>query len=125
VSGVKFLLDTNVVIGLLKNTDLANALLATKGCTPAACAVSQITRIELFSYPNLSVQEDKTIRAFLKVAEVILLNNDIEQATIAIRKNKKLKLPDAVVAATAVVKSLQLLTFDKALLKAFDIDSKA
>lgn len=125
MSGVKFLLDTNVVIGLLKNTPAASELLAINHCKPSACAVSQITRIELFSYPDLSPKEDQTISALLEVVQVIPLGDEIEQATIAIRKKKKLKLPDAVVAATAMVKDLQLLTFDKTLLKAFETALRA
>ncbi len=120
VSGIKFLLDTNVIIGLLKNTPATSELLATNQCKPDACAVSQITRIELFSYPDLSEKEDQTIRVLLEVVHVIRLDDEIEQVAIAIRKKKKLRLPDAVVAATAVVKDLQLLTFDKSLLKAFE-----
>lgn len=118
MSGVKFLLDTNVVIGLLKNTPAASELLATNHCKPSACAVSQVTRIELFSYPNLSPTEDQTIRALLATVRVIFLDEEVEQATIAIRQKKKLKLPDAVVAATALAKNLKLLTFDKALMAA-------
>ena len=44
MSGLEFLLDTNMVIGLLKGHPEVDALLEREGVQPEDCAVSQITR---------------------------------------------------------------------------------
>jgi hypothetical protein len=51
MTGIKFLLDTNLVIGVLKGHPGAIALLNTEQLSFENCAISQITRMELLSYP--------------------------------------------------------------------------
>lgn len=85
----------------------------------ANSAVSQITRIELLSYPRLSINEEQSIRAFLDACEMLSLSARVEDETIAIRRSAGLKLPDAIVAATARVHGLSLVTLDKTLKNAF------
>lgn len=46
----------------------------------------------------------------MKVASVISITDDIVDETIAIRRACKIKLPDAIIAATAVNKKLILVT---------------
>lgn len=55
MTGIKFLLDTNLVIGVLKGHPDAIALLNTEQLSFENCAVSQITRMELLSYPQLQM----------------------------------------------------------------------
>ncbi|MBV8390419.1 MAG: type II toxin-antitoxin system VapC family toxin [Mucilaginibacter sp.] len=47
---------------------------------------------------------------FINQATIIEVNDDIIEQTILIRKMHKLKLPDALIAATALVNDLVLLT---------------
>ena len=51
MSGRRFLLDTNVVIGLAQGPGAARDLLDASGAVPSTSAISQIARIELFSFP--------------------------------------------------------------------------
>jgi predicted nucleic acid-binding protein len=125
VSGIKFLLDTNVIIGLLKNTPAALELVQENGLRPRFAAISQITKIELLGYQGITPDEEKAIQAFLGSVTVFGIDSAIEAKTIELRKSRKVKLPDALVAATALANGLQLLTLDKTLLKAFDSVSKA
>jgi predicted nucleic acid-binding protein len=125
VSGIKYLLDTNTVIGLLSNAPIAKDLVKRVDLQPANTAVSQITKIELLGYQGITSHEEKAIQAFLSAVTVLGIDTAIETKTIELRKFRKVKLPDALVAATALAHSLQLLTFDKALIKAFEADSKA
>ncbi|XDE61857.1 hypothetical protein AB3M80_25690 [Arthrospira platensis BEA 1257B] len=57
----RLILDTNVAIAILKAYSSAIALLATEQLEFENCAISQITRMELLSYPNL---EEKRSRRF-------------------------------------------------------------
>jgi predicted nucleic acid-binding protein len=65
MSGIEFLLDTNMVIGLLKGHAPALLLAEESGLALEKAAVSQITRMELLGYPNLTAEEDQAIRGFL------------------------------------------------------------
>jgi predicted nucleic acid-binding protein len=120
VSGIKYLLDTNTVIGLLNNAPIAKDLVSRVDLQPANTAVSQITKIELLGYQGITPDEEKAIQAFLNAITVFGIDSAIEAKTIELRKSRKVKLPDALVAATALANDLQLLTLDKALNALFE-----
>jgi predicted nucleic acid-binding protein len=125
VSGIKFLLDTNVIIGLLKNTPAALELVQENGLRPRFAAISQITKIELLGFHRITTDEEHEVLMFLKRVKVLPIDTSVEEQAIALRKLRKIKLPDAIVLATAISKNLQLITMDKALLKAFEAVAKA
>lgn len=113
MSGINFLLDTNMVIGLLKGHTPAVTLAEQSGFALDKAAVSQITRMELLGYPQLTDEEEQTIRAFLAHCQIRLLDEQVEAKAIALRRKGMFKLPDAIVAATAITGSLRLLTLDQ------------
>ncbi|MDZ8090569.1 MAG: type II toxin-antitoxin system VapC family toxin [Nostoc sp. DedQUE05] len=96
------LLDTNIVLYFLGGR-LVNPL------PSGQYFISMITEIELLSYPSLSSDEETQIIDFLNKITVIGIDNDIKNLTITFRKQYKLKLPDAIIAATA--KSLNAILF--------------
>lgn len=117
MSGIEYLLDTNLVIGLLKGHAPATALAEQAGLALNKAAVSQITRMELLGCPKLTADEDQAIRRFLAACEVRLLNEQIDAEAIRLRRSGEFKLPDAIIAATAIVGGLRLLTLDPSLLQ--------
>ena len=121
MSGLRHLLDTNVAIGYLDGSDSARHLIDQYGANTANSAISQITRIELLSYSALSAEEEARIQPLLAAVPVILLDDRIERETIAVRRRVHLKLPDAIIAATASVHGLQLLTLDARLAAALRV----
>lgn len=106
MSGIEWLLDTNIVIGLLK--EQPESLKLTEGITLEQCAVSQITRMELLSFPGLLAEEKPNIEAFLSQCQVLLLDERIEPAAIILRRTKCFKLPNAIIAATAQINKLEI-----------------
>ena len=70
MSGIDHLLDTNVVIGLLKGSEPALALAQQSGLVMQRAAVSQITRMELLGFPALQEQEERVTLAFLSRSSV-------------------------------------------------------
>ena len=112
---IKVLLDTNIMIGILKAHPPTIALLATEQLEFNNCAISQITRMELLSYPSLEVSEKEVIQSLLANLLVLKLDERVEQEAIAFRRAYSVKLPDAIIAATAKVYRLRLLTFDQQL----------
>jgi predicted nucleic acid-binding protein len=70
MNGIKFLLDTNIVIGLPKDNDAVIQLLERAACSLPECAVSQVTRMELLSYPSLASDEEDKINQFLSAFQL-------------------------------------------------------
>jgi hypothetical protein len=117
MSGAKCLLDTNVVIGLLKQHPKAIELIDTHQLDLNQIAISQITRMELLGYPDLPQAEEQRILSFLQGCNVLFIDNAVEQRAIQLRRHANCKLPDAIIAATALVHQLTLLTLDERLSK--------
>ena len=117
MTGIKYLLDTNIVIGLLKGNEAVIQLLEQTDCSLSECVVSQITRMELLSYPLLAVDEENKINQFLSAITVLIFDQAIEQTTIKYRRQQGGKLPDAIIATTALNYQLELLTLDKKMLQ--------
>lgn len=116
MSGTRCLLDTNVVIGLLKQHTAAIALIEAHQLDLNQVAISQITpRMELLGYPGLPKEEERQIQGFLQSCRVLVIDETVEQCAIQLRRSGSCKLPDAIIAATALVHQLTLLTLDKKL----------
>jgi predicted nucleic acid-binding protein len=73
---------------------------------------SIITEMELLSYPNLSKVEEQQIQNFLAPLLIINIDEPIKSMAIALRKQHRLKLPDAIISATAHSLNALLLTND-------------
>ncbi len=71
-----------------------------------------ITEIELLSYPSLSPDEETQIRDFLTKITVVGIDNNIKELAITFRKQNRLRLPDAIIAATAQFLNATLFTND-------------
>lgn len=115
MNGVEWLLDTNVVIGLLKQQAAAITLIEACQFDLSKAAVSQITRMELLGFPHLAQEEEVAILEFLQNCRILFIDETVEQKAIRLRRTSHCKLPDAIVAATALVNNLTLLTLDQKL----------
>jgi predicted nucleic acid-binding protein len=108
-----FLLDTNIVIGFLKgNPDIVGFLNKSEG---AGLYASVITRMELLSFHGITRVEENLIHDFLNALTLVLLDADVEATAIRLRKALRCKMPDAIVAASAITSDATLLTCDQAL----------
>ncbi|MDZ7810635.1 MAG: type II toxin-antitoxin system VapC family toxin [Arhodomonas sp.] len=112
------LLDTNVVIGVLKELTPAMEMLRSVG-NDTPLAYSAITRMELMGYPGLTAEEGAAIESTLATMTYMGLTHAIEDRAIVLRQNHRIKLPDAIIAATALEYSYRLLTLDEALAAVF------
>lgn len=105
--GQRYLIDSNVII------DFCNGKLPTKGknfLENIEPEVSIITNIELFATKNISEDEYSLLRKFIGITVIHPVNIDLVKVTIDIRQETRLKLPDAIIAATAIVFDLILLS---------------
>lgn len=110
MSGLRFLLNTNILIGLLSRNEAVKSLLTTKRVDVSQCAFSAIARMELLSYHGLKEAGKEIIVFVLNGMRYLPITATIEDATIEFRRKNKVKLPDAIIAATAVHHQLELLT---------------
>jgi len=104
----KILVDTNLIILAIAGNQKARALL--EGNT---LFISIITEIELLSIPFASIQEEKLMIDFISHCNVIGLDNEVKRQAIPLRKKIKVKLPDAIIAASSLSKKIPLFTADK------------
>ncbi|GMO17241.1 MAG: hypothetical protein Pg6A_03520 [Termitinemataceae bacterium] len=111
------ILDTNAVIEMLNNK--FTAVVFEKYFSNTAVCISVITQIELLGYPDISDDEEIKIKNFLSDISIINIDDIIIEIAISIKRNKhkKIKLPDAIVAATAIALNAALITKDNDLLK--------
>jgi len=102
-------IDTNVWIDALSGKLGAAAFL--KITVEASWAgYSAITRLELFGLPGLKDDEERKIAELLKPFPEIAVDSKIIDRAIQIRKAKRIKVPDAIIAATALEKECSLIT---------------
>ena len=104
--GQGYLIDSNVII------DFCNGKLPNYGrklLESVVPEISIITHIELFANKNISQPEYALLEKFITVAVIYPVNIDLVE-TIDVRKEYKLKLPDAIIAATALVYKLTLIS---------------
>ncbi len=113
MNGVKFLLDTNVIIGMYHKSTEVKALFHARQVIINQCAYSAITRMELLGFPSITDIEQQTIKTLLNKMVRIAITDDIEATTITFKQRHRVKLPDAIIASTAIVYNLELLTLDK------------
>jgi predicted nucleic acid-binding protein len=107
VNGIKFLLDINFIVKALTERTIALD----------ECAYSFITRIELLSYSAITPLEIESIESILSATHYLSISQQIENAAIDIRRQHQSKIPDAIIAATAIALNLELLTLDQQLIK--------
>ncbi len=72
--------------------------------------ISAITEIELLCWKTATEKDIEVLHNFIKDALIIELERPIKLKTADIRKQHRLKLPDAIIAATALVYDLALIT---------------
>ncbi|MBB5438520.1 hypothetical protein HDC92_002196 [Pedobacter sp. AK017] len=109
--GINYLWDTNTAIYYLQQLfskeaeDFMDGIL--KESIPA---VSAITEIELLCWKTATNKDLTVLKNFLADSIVFELERDIKNKTVELRKAYTIKLPDAIIAATALVNEITLIS---------------
>lgn len=112
MNGNRFLLDTNAVVSLLDGNTYINNLITRADWI----GISIITVIEYISFTELSLDDMVLLNSFLERIDIIELTGDnfsLISEIAQIRMAYKLKLPDAIIAATSIANNASLITADK------------
>jgi predicted nucleic acid-binding protein len=75
--------------------------------------------MELLGFPQMGLAEEQLIKDTLSQLHYLPITRSIEDRAIQIRRTRRAKLPDALIAATAVEHGLELLTQDAGLQATF------
>ena len=105
-----YLLDTNAIIDYLSSSMPPNAMAAMHKIVNDGFFISVITRIEVLGFSSGDAAVDANTAAFVSLATGFELTGEIVQQTIDMKRVKKIKTPDGIIAATALVYNLSLLT---------------
>jgi len=105
--GQGYLADTNTIIDYLENKlpETSNKVLDNN-----ITKISVISRIELLVWKKASDEQLEILVDFIKASIVFDLSEAVILKSIEVRRNFGLKLPDAIIAATAIIHNLILLT---------------
>jgi predicted nucleic acid-binding protein len=107
---LKLLLDTNVIVDFLKQGDASYNLFSL--LQSHDCYTSIIVKLELLKFPDITPDEEHIITEFLQLIPIITFNEAIERQTILLSRATKLKLPDAIIGATAIIYDAEIVTRD-------------
>ncbi|MBF0134643.1 MAG: type II toxin-antitoxin system VapC family toxin [Magnetococcus sp. DMHC-1] len=108
---MNILFDTNPLIYFLnKQLPPEGERLVLRGMHGGAAAYSVITRIEVLGYPSPPGKIEAARHLLDSMTEIGLSESILEQTIVLRQKYRRLKLPDAIIAATAMVFTLPVLT---------------
>jgi predicted nucleic acid-binding protein len=112
MNGKRYLLDTNAVVALLRGNPSLLELLRNAEWV----GISVISQIEFLAFAGLGDPDRAAFDAFAQRADIIGLTAEsrpLIQTVIELRQQHRLKLPDAIIAATALCERASLVTADQ------------
>ena len=108
MSGNSLLIDTNIALYLLNGDTTIAELLNGRDVH-----VSFITELELLGVQDIKEEDRSIIEELLNNCIIVDLNQAIKRITVDLKQKYKLKLPDAIIAATSIYMNLPLISADK------------
>lgn len=112
--GTGYLVDTNIAIYVLHGVLPPNAVAFLQPILDSVCQMSVISRVELLGFAFADPADEAKARQFANDSTILPFTDAIADQAIEIRKAHKIKLGDALIAATALIGNLTLLTRNEA-----------
>lgn len=109
-----WLLDSNAVMGYLNQDPAPGFIIRFEQALLEGAAVSVITTIEVLGWRGHDAASRASAEKLLGCMDEIPLATSVVQQTISLRSSYSIKLPDAVIAATALTRGLRLMTRNQA-----------
>ncbi len=108
--GTRYLVDTNIIIYYLKNEIPYTSSSIIRDIFNESFNVSIITKIEFLGWNGFPEKEFNEASSFTKGANIIELTGHICDKAISLMRINNMKLPDACIAATALIEDFTLVT---------------
>lgn len=105
MNGKAVLLDSNVVIYLSKR-ELSLSFIEQF----EDIRISVVTYMEILGFPFKDSREEELVGELVGLFETVFINQSIADKVVEIRRSHTIKLPDAIIAATAISDGLTLVT---------------
>lgn len=106
----RYLIDTNVVIDYMSDLFPREILLELDRIFSESYAISVINKIELLGFVHIPDEKEQKLHRIVQDSNLVYLHDGIVEETISIRKKIKIKLPDAIIAASALTLDVTLIT---------------
>ncbi len=108
----KYLIDNNAISNFFSGmlTEIGMDFMA-EVLDQTPC-ISVITEIEALSWISPDKSKEQIVKSFVQNATVLALTPAVVAQCISIRRSRKIKTPDAIMAATAIFHHLTLITSD-------------
>jgi len=117
MSGIDYLIDTNTIIYIIKGNPKVEYFAKSE-----LLAISYITEMEVLGKYQIPEFEKQIIGKVLEHCYIFEMDTQIKQYAINIKQQIRMKLPDAIIAATAIKNNIPLVTADKDFKKVAELD---
>ena len=108
----RYLIDSNVISNYFSGIFSEKAIIFLSYVIDEVSILSVVTKIEALSWRSPDITKEYIVRQFVDNSNVIALSDAIVDECVEIRRNFKIKTPDAIIAATAIVYDFTLITSD-------------
>ncbi|MFH1378413.1 MAG: type II toxin-antitoxin system VapC family toxin [Planctomycetota bacterium] len=110
----KFLIDTNLIIYYFdrskEKTYSESVIQRIKDLFLSSFTISVISEIEFLGWSGFTPDQKRLAMNLISLSRIIPLDEAIASKTIDIRQRTKIRMPDAIIAATAIVNDLRIAT---------------
>jgi len=107
--GMNMLVDSNVIIDYVSNRIPKKSAKQLDIYFNSNFSVSIISKIEVLGF-NTQEYELEQLESFIQLSSIVYIDEAVADKTIEIRRMKRIKLPDAIIADTALVQNCILLS---------------
>jgi len=111
------LIDTNILVYIMQGNPRMHYF-----ANEDTLTISCISEMEMLGKFQIADREKEIVTQMLSYCIIIDLNSRIKQQAIELRQKYRIKLPDALIAATAIQQNLTLVTADTEFGKIAELD---
>ena len=106
----RYLIDTNILILYLNGEGDTRTRERIEIICSHSFTISIISKMEFLGFRGFSDNDFVLAKSFIDNARIIPISSEIVETTIDMRRNGSIKLPDAIIAATALCENSILIT---------------
>lgn len=108
----QYLIDNNVISNYFSGRFSSETIKFMDSLLDAIPNISVVTEIEALSWVNQDKKKESLIQSFVSDSNILPLTRAIVDQCIHLRRSRKIRTPDAIIAATAIVHGFILITSD-------------